>query len=232
MWLIGDIHGCLRELELLLAKLPKEEKLLFLGDYIDRGPDSSGVVSRLLREKERSIFLVGNHEDMLLAYYKRDQSPARQSWLLGVNGGQNTLLSYGLNPEDSFEKLPASHREFYMKLKLYYEAPDFIAVHAGLRVEPPFTLESQKRSDLLWIRHEWLRNESLWPGKKIYYGHTPSRFVLGPERENETIQGERSRGIDTGCVFGGSLTALRTEDEAIIQVPFQAKPRRPGEFSF
>ena len=223
MWIIGDIHGCLRELELLLAKLPAEEKLLFLGDYIDRGPDSSATVARLLKEKKRSVFLMGNHEDMLLSYYRKSQGPESQSWLLWGNGGQNTLASYGLSPADSFDKLPASHQKFYTELKLYYEGPDFIAVHAGLRIQAPYTLESQKRRDLLWIRHEWLQNESRWPGKKVYYGHTPTRFVLGPERENEMIRGEKSMGIDTGCVYGGSLTALRTEDETIIQVPFQSK---------
>ena len=221
MWIIGDIHGCRRELELLLEKLPVEEKLLFLGDYIDRGPDSKGVVKRLIAEKKRSVFLMGNHEDMLLSYYHSPQRPAGQSWLLGGNGGQSTLNSYGLGPEDPFEKFPLSHQGFYTKLRLYYETPDFIAVHAGLRVEPPFQLDTQKRRDLLWIRHEWIENESRWPGKKVYYGHTPSRFVLGLERENETIQGQKSRGLDTGCVYGGSLTAFRTEDETIIQIPFQ-----------
>ena len=206
---------------MLLAKLPVEEKLLFLGDYIDRGPNSKGTVERLLKEEKRSVFLMGNHEDMLLAHYHRPQSPAGQSWLLGGNGGLSTLSSYGLSPEDPFEKLPLSHQNFYKKLKPYYEGPNFIAVHAGLRIQPPFTLESQKRRDLLWIRHEWLQNEASWPGKKVYYGHTPSRFVLGPERENEAIRGEKSVGLDTGCVYGGSLTALRTEDETIVQVQAQ-----------
>ena len=221
MWIIGDIHGCLKELECLLQKLPREEKLLFLGDYIDRGPDSKGTVERLLKEKKRSIFLMGNHEDMLLSYYHKPESPPGQAWLLGGNGGRSTLASYGLEPGDPFDKLPFSHREFYTKLRLYYENEDFIAVHAGLRVQPPFRIDAQKRRDLLWIRHEWLQNEDQWPGKKIYYGHTPSRFFLGTEMENEIIRGQKSIGLDTGCVYGGSLTALRTEDETIIQIPSQ-----------
>ncbi|HNL70573.1 MAG TPA: metallophosphoesterase, partial [Leptospiraceae bacterium] len=69
MWIIGDIHGCLRELDALLDRIPEHEPLLFLGDYVDRGPDSAGVIERCLREKERSTFLMGNHESMMIHYF-------------------------------------------------------------------------------------------------------------------------------------------------------------------
>ena len=166
MWIIGDIHGCREELELLLEALPPEEKLLFLGDYIDRGPDSKGTIERVLKEKRRSIFLMGNHEDMLMNYYHKPESPMGQAWLFGGNGGQSTLVSYAVGPKEPFDKLPSTHQEFYAKLRLYHEAEDFIAVHAGLRVQAPFRIDAQERRDLLWIRHEWLENTRAVAGKE------------------------------------------------------------------
>ncbi len=221
MWIIGDIHGCLTELELLLERLPKKEGLIFLGDYIDRGPDSAGTVERLLQEKDRSIFLMGNHENMMLAFYNRQDSPEDGAWLFAQNGGYATLSSYGLQQNEPFDKLPLSHQKFFMRLKLYHEASDFIAVHAGLRISHSTALKNQRPHDLLWIRHEWIQNEHHWPGKKVYYGHTPSRVILGSHRQTEPIIGKKSIGLDTGCVYGGCLTALKVEDETMIQIPFQ-----------
>lgn len=216
-WLIGDIHGCLDELDALLKKLPRDAQLIFLGDYIDRGPDSKGCIERLLQEKHRSIFLRGNHEQILLDYFFDQDNPDTMIWLRRVNGGPQTLESYGLEPDCQFTDLPASHREFIEALPLYYEAADFIAVHAGVNVRVPLLAE-QQANDLLYIRMNWISNEAAWPGKHVVFGHTPARYLYGIERQHEVIRGIKSTGIDTGCVYGGSLTALNAATREIIQV--------------
>lgn len=216
-YLIGDIHGCLAELDVLLAKLPADARLIFLGDYIDRGPDSKGVIERLMAEKHRGIFLRGNHEQMLLDYFEKPEDPNAQIWLRGVNGGWHTLHSYGLEPDAVYEDLPQSHRTFLEALPLYYEGEDFIAVHAGVNVDIP-RLEDQAADDLLYIRNRWLASEAEWRGKHVVFGHTPARYVFGRERQHEPITGKKSTGIDTGCVYGGSLTALNPATKELIQV--------------
>ncbi len=223
MWIIGDIHGCLEELDLLLKEIPAKAPLLFIGDYIDRGPDSAGVVSRLLAERDRSIYLLGNHEAMLLNFFENPQSYEGISWLLGMNGGRATLASYGVDEisdlESCCQAVPPEHYTFYRNLRLYFENEKFIAVHAGLRVDKGLNIKLQKKEDLIWIREEWLSQEHLWKGKMVYYGHTPSRFILGIDRQNEPIRGEKSIGIDTGCIFGGSLSAIDTESGQLLQIP-------------
>jgi serine/threonine protein phosphatase 1 len=214
MWIIGDIHGCAKQLDELLAKLPPEEGLIFLGDYIDRGPDSYGVVERLIRERERSLFLMGNHEQMMLSYFARKRD---DGWLYPQNGGGATLKSYGLHRDSNFSDLPPSHQDFYQSLSLYFENEAFIAVHAGVRVINTPDMRVQDPEDLLWIRAEWIANESKWEGKHIYYGHTPTRSVSN-QGICTPIYGKRSTGIDTGCVYGGCLTAINPESQAIVQV--------------
>ncbi len=220
MWIIGDIHGCLDELELLLDRIPRKDRLIFIGDYIDRGPDSAGVVERALEERDRSRYLLGNHESMMLAYYDDPDSREGLAWTFWGNGGQATLRSYGLTEDAEFTDLPRAHQEFYRNLELAIEEDSFIAVHAGVRITSPNTpLLDQDRDDLLWIREEWIRKEHLWNGKTIYYGHTPSRYVLGANRQTEPIPGQKSLGIDTGCVFGGALTAVNVRTRELIQAP-------------
>ncbi|MCR9144574.1 MAG: metallophosphoesterase [bacterium] len=223
MWVIGDIHGCLDELEELLDLIPRKDRLIFIGDYIDRGPASAGVVDRVLEEEHRSVFLKGNHEDMMMAYYRDPESREGLAWTFVGNGGPATLRSYGLTDSDSYDRYPKRHREFYENLQLYYETDDYIAVHAGVRIAPgkkndSVPIEKQDPEDLIWIRDEWIRNEHRWNGKRVFYGHTPSHYVLGSAGEHDPIVGEKSVGLDTGCVFGGSLTAMNTQDDELIQV--------------
>ena len=219
MWIIGDIHGCHAELDQLLDQLPGDEKLLFIGDYVDRGPDSALVIERLLRDKERSVFLLGTHEAMLLAYYQAPDSREALAWTYPVNGGPTTLASYRLGPTDPFEAYPPAHRRFFTEeLRLHYENEQVIAVHAGVRVTGSTQLSRQEREDLLWIREDWLRNEYRWNGKHIFYGHTPSRYVLGLAEQHQPIMGQKSIGIDTGCVYGGSLTAIHSQTRELVQV--------------
>ncbi len=195
---IGDIHGCVKKLRRLL-EIPAidfgHDTLVFMGDYVDRGPYSFEVVAYLLELKERcpnTVFLKGNHEAMLLDYLAGTDE---LTYL--ANGGRHTLDSY-LNhaqPQDS-ETIPASHLEFFNNLRLYYETEDYIFVHAGLRNKVP--LEKQSPADLLWIRRKFIRSNYDF-GKRVIFGHTPFKAPL--------VQSNKI-GIDTGAVYRNKLTCL------------------------
>ena len=196
---IGDIHGSFDKLQDLMQKIPidfENDTLVFIGDYIDRGPGSVEVVDYLLTLKRQVpgiIFLKGNHEDMLEKYL---DGTDRFTYLL--NGGQNTLDSYlsKTNRSDSFP-IPADHMDFFKSLKLYYETGSYIFVHAGLR--PKINLESQKTEDLLWIRDKFIYSRYNF-GKPVVFGHTP---LEKPLVESNKI------GIDTGAVYGNALTCVQ-----------------------
>ena len=199
---IGDIHGCLAKLRALIEKIPIDftrDTLLFIGDYIDRGPHSVEVVDYLINFKKRHpgvIFLKGNHEDMLEKYLNGTD---RFTYLL--NGGQRTLDSY-LNQTTKSEAfpIPAHHKDFYRSLKLYYETDKYIFVHAGMR--PKVKLEFQEIEDLLWIRDKFIYTKYNF-GKRVIFGHTP---LSKPLVESNKI------GIDTGAVYGNVLTCVRLPD--------------------
>ena len=205
---IGDIHGCYDQMIALLKKIPidfKKDTLVFMGDYIDRGPQSVEVVDYLIKLKKRIpgiIFLKGNHEDMLEKYLNGTD---RFTYLL--NGGQQTLDSYlsrstatGTNP------IPPDHMEFYKSLRLTYETDDYIFVHAGLR--PKISLESQDKEDMLWIRDKFLYSRYDF-GKPVIFGHTP----LG-----EPLVETNKIGIDTGAVYGNALTCVQLPDRVFFTV--------------
>lgn len=199
---IGDIHGCLAELDQLLDQVEPnvEDQLVFLGDYIDRGPDSAGVVDRLLQLGERLPRLVclrGNHEQMLLDFLD-NRNPA--DFL--VNGGAETIASYRTN--DRWPPPPA-HLDFFRKLRALYVTEDFIFVHAGLR--PGIPLEEQDEEDMLWIRRDFLESDADW-GKPVVFGHTPRQMPLLDARRI---------GIDTGCVYGRQLTCCNLFNGKIWQ---------------
>ncbi len=201
---VGDIHGCLVKLEVLLSRLPIDwtrDRLVFLGDYIDRGPDSSRVIDLVLELKknygERVVCLKGNHEDMFLRYLHGEPDSI---WL--AVGGNATLKSY---PEkDGMPIVPDEHMEFLSGLRLYLETPKYIFVHAGLR--PGIPLEEQNEADLLSIRYTFIQSSYDW-GKRIIFGHTP--FPVPLVEKNKI-------GIDTGAVYGGRLTALVLPDVEFI----------------
>jgi serine/threonine protein phosphatase 1 len=202
IYAIGDIHGCLGHLEQLLDDVqPDLEKnlLLFVGDYIDRGPDSKGVVDYILRllhkyPPEHIICLKGNHEAMFLDFLE-----GRQRELFLFNGGAGTLRDYWGDNWDSRKELilPPEHEQFYRELRLYYETPDFIFVHGGLK--PGVPLAEQQEEDLLWIRGEFIASMEDF-GRRVIFGHTPfKRPLLLPNKI----------GIDTGAVYGNFLTCLK-----------------------
>lgn len=219
---VGDIHGCRHELDLMLADLAAGpgDTLVFLGDYVDRGPDVRGVVQRLVELQAgataRTVFLRGNHEDMLLGYLGRGGHYG-EAFL--ANGGDVTVRSYGVTGRpspDRFERaLPTAHLEFLSTTTFLHDEPDYLMVHAGLRPDRP--LERQSPHDLIWIRDEFIARPHGF-GKTVIFGHTPMREVL------EDLP--YKIGIDTGCVYGGRLTCLEVESGTLYQVSYGEKDLR------
>ena len=221
LYAVGDVHGRLDLLQRLLEMIRRDAEasradrrtLVFLGDYVDRGPDSRGVVERLLGDLPQGFdvhFLKGNHEAILLDFLAE---PWRlDHWL--QNGGEETMRSYGVDTQrlaqlgsppsawrDAFsEALPEAHLRFFRNLQLSVSFGDYLFVHAGLR--PGVPLEAQSEADLVWIRAPFLDHAEPF-GKVVVHGHTPGE---------EPVTRSNRVGIDTGAVFTGRLTALRLED--------------------
>lgn len=211
---VGDIHGCLDKLKSLIAACRQhagddEMMLVFLGDYIDRGPELAGVVRYMLSLQADAphhvIALKGNHEAWALAVLD-GLLPAR-GWL--GNGGAATLSSYGAT---DVGELPRAHLDWMRSLPLTYDDGRRLFVHA--RVDPQRPLDAQHDHDLIWIREPFLDDDRDY-GRLIVHGHTPLesfRPDLRPNRLN----------LDTAAVFGGPLTAAAFDDAqtapiAIIQ---------------
>jgi serine/threonine protein phosphatase 1 len=212
IYAIGDVHGCSSLLERLLALIeahiaafPSHRPILvFLGDYIDRGPASRQVVDQLilLRGRREVIFLKGNHEIM-------------SKWF--QYGGLDTLRSYGITPRNHFDQkeqqimatsLSAElsglgHLEFFSRLEISFVCEDFFFVHAGVR--PSIPLDQQSDEDLLSIRDDFLRYQGDL-GKIVVHGHTP---VPHPEVHSNRIN------IDTGAYATGRLTCLILERDQL-----------------
>lgn len=207
---IGDIHGCYDELIDMITVLEEDgkyhkdtDRLIFLGDYIDRGKDSNKVV-KYIRELQRNnknvIALMGNHEDMCIDYNK--DRFANYDWL--CNGANATMESY----DDEAQLM--SDIMWMKTLPLYYEDEHFIYVHAGIDANKPMTEQSSR--NLLWVRDSFIYSTTKY-NKKVIFGHTPSLLVGRNDKPYCTHTG--NIGIDTGCVFGGCLTALIIEDDKI-----------------
>ena len=208
--IIGDIHGCCDTLvELLPLVEQRASSFIFLGDYIDRGPNSKGVIDCIFefqKQHPQTITLMGNHERMLLDYLKGYDTYA----FLNV-GGKETLESYGINPDTAPEKvaeqLPPEHLDFFENLPLLWEDRYGIYVHAG--IEPRVPLHQQMSGCCLWVRDEFIRSQHNF-GKPIVFGHTMFKKPL--------VQRNKI-GIDTGAVYGGSLTAVLLPEQEFISVP-------------
>lgn len=217
VYAVGDVHGCLDKLAELhaliaadLAERPVAAPVLIhLGDYIDRGEDSAGVLARLMAAPPapglRCINLMGNHEEMMLAALDGAGPDALLHWL--SNGGSDTLASWGV-PRRTAPALwpnyiPAAQIDFLRNLTLTHAQGGYIFVHAGLR--PGTGLAAQTRSDLLWIREPFLSFAGELPGV-VVHGHTPGRDVV--QRPNRI-------GVDTGAVMGGKLSCAVLEGDRI-----------------
>ena len=217
---VGDIHGRLDLLEELLAKIHAELQhkpaartlLVFVGDLVDRGPKSAQVIERLRTYRRSGIepmFLLGNHEEVLLRILKGDISLI-PSWL--QFGGLQCLQSYGVDADDLRGRtpdmvvelargaVPESHVDFLESFADSCRFGDYLFVHAGIR--PGVDLEQQSQSDLRWIREPFLSDETDH-GFIVVHGHTISENV--EERPNRIA-------IDTGAYRTGTLTALAIED--------------------
>ncbi len=198
---IGDIHGCAEELKTLLHKLDlgPNSTILFLGDYVDRGPDSKGVIETILDLSQiyKVITLKGNHEWLFSQYLANPDDPLASSNFI-LNGGSNTLASYS---EDGLGyQIPYSHRAFLAGLQVCHSTESHFYVHAG--VPPGFEfsgeIDAKTAHQFLWIRSAFLDSTVQWP-KIVVHGHTP---VSNPEILPNRIN------LDTGCVFGRRLTAM------------------------
>lgn len=207
---IGDIHGCLDQLEDLIERIDpgKDDLLVFLGDYIDRGPSPLGVVDYLiaLAASIPCVFLRGNHEQMFLDFLEFGSNKAQ----FFANGGMSTVQSYlGSDPflshSQVVQEIGEEHRDFYAGLEWYYEDQSHIYVHAGIR--PGIPMHSQSRQDFIWIRDEFIFSPAEME-KRVIFGHTP--FARPLVKEDKI-------GIDTGAVYGGVLTAVGLPGEIFIQ---------------
>jgi serine/threonine protein phosphatase 1 len=225
IYAFGDIHGRSDLLKEMFAVIDADLERnpiarpieVFLGDYVDRGPNSADVLSLLIDRSSRreTIFLKGNHEAFFLDVIS---DPAKLDQWRQI-GGLETLMSYGLNPSinpDAAEQsqlierlravLPQQHLSFIKSLKSYFVVGDFLFVHAGVRFGIP--LNEQREADLLWIRSEFLdRDENF--GKFIVHGHTP---VREPDLRQYRIN------IDTGAYATGNLTLLTIQGSRMLPV--------------
>ena len=203
-FIIGDIHGCRNLLEEMLRIIPwnpEEDNLIFIGDYIDRGDDSKGVVDILINLMKMSPnvqCLMGNHESLFLDYIS-----GRDKKTFLYNGGIETLNSYKVNGNI---KIPQEHISFFENLKTLIELDNYYVVHAGLM--PGVDIENQTVQDKLWIREKFIFSDYDF-GKKIIFGHTP---YLSPYMTHNKI------GLDTGAVFGNKLTCIELPGEKYYYV--------------
>ena len=174
---------------------PEKDRLVFLGDYIDRGVDSKGVVDYILNLKNLSsnvTCLLGNHEQCFMNYlHRQDIAPFL------MNGGEKTLESYSI---DDGDRIPDEHYHFFENLETMVELDEFYLVHAGFR--PGVKLESQSLQDMLWIREPFIYSEYDF-GKIVVFGHTSF---------SDPLLMDNKIGIDTGAVFGNKLTCLKIPD--------------------
>lgn len=213
---IGDVHGCVRELSRLLdaLALTDADRVVFLGDYIDRGDAAAQTVDLLLelrRALPATIFLRGNHEEMLLGFLGFGGS---RGDVFVRAGGAATLRSYGVEPEGPRPdevlrtRMSDDHAGFFREgLVLTHCEGPWAFVHAGVR--PGVALCDQVADDLLWIREEFLsRAHGL--DHTVLYGHTPQRDVQ--------FSPARRIGLDTGCIYGGRLSALDLTGGRLHQV--------------
>lgn len=224
-YVIGDVHGRLDLLSALAAAIdadaaaasPARSTVVLLGDLVDRGPDSAGVIAfaRAWQQRRCLRLLAGNHEEMFLESFA--DSEMLRHFLR--HGGRETVLSYGLSRACydalSLEELqaemarivPAADREFLATGEEWIEAGDYLFVHAG--IDPARPLAEQRRSDLLWIRDRFLRHPDPF-SHVVVHGHTIF---------DEVEDAGRRIGIDTGAYRTGRLTALALEGSArrIIQ---------------
>ena len=226
LYAIGDIHGCLNQLTSLHKKIltndkfkVKEDLLIYLGDYIDRGLKSKQVIDQIIKiknEKIKTIHLMGNHEEFMVNFLF-NKSNNIKNWLkFGVD---QTFKSYGIEIvefiKDGFEdiiidklrdilleKMSSEHIDFFKSLKTSFSSEKYLFVHAG--IDPRKKLIEQTKEDYLWSRSDIFFDKNFKAEKIIVHGHTPEENIVNyPFRIN----------IDTGCFFSGKLSCVCLNDK-------------------
>ena len=223
---IGDIHGCIKQLVTLQDKIfnypeynKDEDLLLYLGDYIDRGPSSKDIINHILQlqtEGIKSIFLMGNHEQFMIDFLFNKINNL-SNWIM--NGADQTFKSYNIEIaefiKDGFEddnidkvrdvflsKLTKEHVYFFKNLEITYTMGDYLFVHAG--INPEKSLSEQSDIDFIWSRSDKFFDKNFKFEKIIVHGHSPEKEVVNfPYRIN----------IDPGCFFSGKLSCVCVNDK-------------------
>ena len=235
VYAVGDVHGRLDLLDRMIRRLADDvlsigptarPLLVFLGDYVDRGPESKGVIDRIIALRAEVGFelrtLKGNHEQAMIAFL--GNAAAGPAW--ADHGGRPTLASYGVVPpklrgdipgwertrQDFNQAVPASHLAFLAGLEPILLVGDYVFVHAGLR--PGRSIKDQDEHDLLWIRDPFLKDRRPFE-KVVVHGHTP---------EEAPFLGTRRIGIDTGAYATGVLTAVRLSGEGRVILQSKVGP--------
>ena len=212
-FVIGDIHGCAKALRTLIETIDPapDDELIFLGDYIDRGPDSRNVIDQILELQRqcRVVALCGNHELMMLTIINRGFDDA--IWM--ANGGRATVTSYG----GSLAKIPSEHLGFFAHLRPYYEDHDTICVHAGYN--PVLPMDQQEVAELYWNHMPAPLPAPHVSGKRVFVGHTP-------QGRGNVLNGGHVVCIDTYCFGGGYLTAFDLDSDELIQANHHGHLRR------
>lgn len=229
---IGDIHGELSLFESLLEKVayhPEKDQLILIGDYIDRGPDSRGVLEKVMALHDQgAIVLRGNHEEMMLNAIDNGDG-SLEHWLR--NGASGTISSYmdgmgdladmdggqlghalqTIQETEIFDK----HVRFIRTLDYTFQTPEYIFVHAGL--DPELSLSETDKHTLVWIREPFFTD---YRGEKtVIFGHTPTSYLHGDDQCHDVYFGDnRIIGIDGGAVFGGQLNCLELPNKKIHSI--------------
>ena len=225
IYAIGDIHGCLSELTSLHKKIltndkfkVKEDLIIYLGDYIDRGLKSKQVIDQIIKLKNKqikTIHLMGNHEELMIDFLFNKKNNIK-NWL--NFGADQTFKSYDIEIvefiKDGFEdniidrlrnvllkKMGSDHIDFLNNLELTYSTEKYLFVHAG--IDPNKNITEQTKKDYLWSRSSDFFHKDFKTEKTIIHGHTPEQNIVNhPYRIN----------IDTGCYFSGKLSCVCLSD--------------------
>ncbi|MCM2371923.1 metallophosphoesterase family protein [Aporhodopirellula aestuarii] len=212
-YVIGDVHGCGKALRSLLTALSlgSDDEVIFLGDYVDRGPDSRDVIEQLidLSERCRVIPLRGNHEIMLQGVVMNDLND--ETWMR--SGGKATVTSYG----GSAAKIPSRHLEFLCQLNRHHETESEIFVHA--MYNPLLNIAEQSDELTYWAHLPKPLPIPHVSGKRVYLGHTP-------QPSGEILCHAHLVGVDTYCFGGGFLTAVNLETHKVTQADLHGHVRR------
>lgn len=235
---IGDIHGHLTDLKAAHARIAADRRrtgdaeapVIHLGDLVDRGPDTAGVIGYLLAGIARGEpwqVLMGNHDRCFRNFLERGElydPRATPGWLERPMGGAQTLMSYGVDPsrepeavhEEALRRVPAGHRAFLLARPLFQRRGEALFVHAGIR--PGVALEQQAEDDLVWIREPFL-SDRREHGALVVHGHTALRAARH--------FGNRVN-IDSSMAFGGHLTAIAVEGREVWELGEHGRhPLRP-----